>query len=79
MPHHTKDAVAILGIDIGKTTFHLVGLNKLGAIVLRQKLSRRQLEAKLANLPPYGVASAQPSIILGRLGCPPSGLVARQA
>ena len=41
-----------LGIDIGKNTFHLVGLNKRGAIILRQKLSRTQLEAKLANLPP---------------------------
>ena len=52
MPRHSKDTVAILGIDIGKNTFHLVGLNKRGAIVLRQKLSRRQLEARLANLPP---------------------------
>jgi transposase len=52
MPRHSKDTVAVLGIDIGKNTFHLVGLNKRGAIVLRQKLSRRQLEARLANLPP---------------------------
>jgi hypothetical protein len=41
MPRHSKDTVAILGIDIGKNSFHLVGLNKRGAIVLRQKLSRR--------------------------------------
>ena len=47
MPRHSKDTV-----DIGKNTFHLVGLNKRGAIILRQKLSRTQLEAKLANLPP---------------------------
>ncbi len=26
-----------IGIDIGKNTFHLVGLNKRGAIVLQQK------------------------------------------
>ena len=52
MPRLTKDTVAVLGIDIGKNTFHLVGLNKRGAIVLRQKLSRGQLQAKLANLPP---------------------------
>jgi transposase len=52
MPRHSKDTVAVLGIDIGKNTFHLVGLNKRGAIVLRQKLSRRQLEARLTNLPP---------------------------
>jgi len=52
MPRQSKDTVATLGIDIGKNTFHLVGLNKRGAIVLHQKLSRRQLEARLANLPP---------------------------
>ena len=52
MPRHSKDTVAVLGIDIGKNTFHLVGLNKRGAIILRQKLSRTRLEAKLANLPP---------------------------
>jgi|SRR5262245_38795980 len=52
MPRQSKDTVAILGIDIGKNTFHLVGFNKRGAIVLHQKLSRRQLEARLANLPP---------------------------
>ena len=49
MPRHYNDTVAILGIDIGKNTFHLVGLNKRGAIVLRQNLSRRQLEARLTN------------------------------
>ena len=52
MPHHSKDTAAVLGIDIGKNTFHLVGLNKRGAIILRLKLSWTQLEAKLANLPP---------------------------
>src|SRR5262245_64407320 len=52
MPRHSKDTVAVLGIDIGKTIFHLVGLNERGAIVLRLKLSRRQLEARFANLPP---------------------------
>jgi transposase len=52
MSRHCKDTVAVLGIDIGKNTFHLVGLNKRGAIILRLKLSRTQLEAKLANLPP---------------------------
>jgi len=45
MPRQSKDTVAILGIDIGKNTFHLVGLNKRGAIVLRQKLSRPMASA----------------------------------
>ena len=52
MPRQCKDTVAVLGIDIGKNTFHLVGLSKSGAIVLRLKLSGRQLKARLANLPP---------------------------
>ncbi len=45
-------AIATIGIDIGKNTFHLVGLDKAGAIVMRQKLSRGQLERRFANLPP---------------------------
>ena len=44
--------VAVIGIDIGKNTFHAIGLNQRGAIVLRQKWSRRQLADRLANLPP---------------------------
>jgi transposase len=50
VPRQSTDTV--LGIDIGKNTFHLVGLNTRGGIMLRRKLSRGQLEAKLANLPP---------------------------
>src|SRR5262245_52060385 len=52
MPRPSTYTIAVLGIDIGKNSFHLVGLNKRGAIVLRLKLSRWQLEARLANLPP---------------------------
>jgi transposase len=52
MPRQSTDTVAVLGIDIGKNTFHLVGLNERGAIILRRKLSRGQLQARLANLPP---------------------------
>src|SRR5438477_11278181 len=54
MPRKTTslEAVATIGIDIGKNTFHLIGLDKIGAIVLRQKLSRGQVDARLANMPP---------------------------
>src|SRR6202050_5674656 len=54
MPRKTAivEAVATIGIDIGKNTFHLIGLDKKGAIVLRQKLSRSQVEARLANMAP---------------------------
>src|ERR1700751_5114066 len=45
-------AIAVIGIDIGKNSFHVVGHDQRGAIVLRQKWSRGQVEARLANLPP---------------------------
>jgi hypothetical protein len=47
--------IATIGIDIGKNTFHLVGLDKRGAIVLQQKVSRGQLERRLANIPALGL------------------------
>jgi transposase len=46
-----SDVVATVGIDIGKTTFHLIGFDGRGAIVLRQKVSRAQLERRFAALP----------------------------
>jgi transposase len=44
--------IAILGIDLGKNTFHLVGQDERGAIVLRIKVSRTQLVQRLANIAP---------------------------
>lgn len=52
MPQKHNTAVAVIGIDIGKNSFHVVGLDQRGAIVLRQKWSRGQVETRLANLPP---------------------------
>jgi hypothetical protein len=37
-----------MGIDIGKNSFHVVSLDRRGAIVLRQKCSRGQIEARPA-------------------------------
>jgi hypothetical protein len=42
-----NSAVAVVGIDIGKNSFHIVGHDERGAIVLRQKWSRGQVEARL--------------------------------
>src|SRR6202046_5091191 len=39
-----------LGIDLGKTTFHLVGMNQRGEVVLRKRFSRAQLLHFTANL-----------------------------
>jgi transposase len=47
----TPSTVATIGIDIGKNTFHLVGLDQRGNIVLQLKTSRAQLERRLANVP----------------------------
>ncbi len=43
--------IASIGIDLGKTTFHLVALNHQGKVVARKKFSRHQLLAYTANLP----------------------------
>lgn len=52
MPHQSTAAiVATIGIDIGKNTFHLVGLDQRGNIVLQLKTSRQQPERRLANVP----------------------------
>src|SRR5258708_10715005 len=52
MSQTPNTAIAVIGIDIGKTSFHVVGHDARGAIVLRQKWSRGQVEARLANIPP---------------------------
>ena len=44
--------IAVIGVDIGKNSFHVVGLDKKGAVVLRQKWSRRLVETRLASLTP---------------------------
>ena len=46
-----RSTVAVIGIDIGKNSFHVVGLDGDGAVVLRQKWSRGQVESRLANAP----------------------------
>ena len=45
----SSDPVATIGLDIGKNTFHLVGLDKRGAIAIRIKVSRNQLVRRLVN------------------------------
>ena len=40
MPHKsTVQVVATIGIDMGKNTLHMVGLDLRGAIVLRERVS----------------------------------------
>jgi transposase len=41
--------IATLGIDLSKTTFHVIGLNARGESVVRRKFSRKQLLLYTAN------------------------------
>ena len=43
--------ITTIGIDIGKTWFHLVGCNGVGTAVFRQKLNRTKLMLFIATLP----------------------------
>ncbi len=49
-PKTASGIVTTMGIDIGKNMFHLIGMDARGAIALRQKLSRGQVEVRLANM-----------------------------
>jgi len=52
MSRKTDAVVArTIGIDTGKNTLHLIGLDDKGAIVLREKLTRGRIAARLANVP----------------------------
>jgi hypothetical protein len=48
MPEKLNSEIAVIGIDIGKNSFHIVGQDRRGALVLRQKWSRGQVEVRLA-------------------------------
>jgi transposase len=53
MPSKADTAVArTISIDTGKNTLHMIGLDEKGAIVLREKVSRSRIAARLVNVPP---------------------------
>ena len=52
MSRKTEAVVArTIGIDTGKNTLHLIGLDDKGAIVLREKLTRGRIAERLSNVP----------------------------
>src|SRR5215470_15965121 len=61
--------VSTIGIDLGKNSFHLVGLDQRGAIVWQLKCSRAQLERRLANIP---------CCLIGMEACSGAHYIARQ-
>lgn len=65
----TNASCTTIGIDIGKNTFHLIGFDAQGSIVVRQKLTRGQLERRLVNMP---------SCLIGMEACAGAHHVGRQ-
>src|SRR5262252_4387708 len=63
-----KSQIRSIGIDLGKTTFHLVALGIRSQILVRKKFSRAQLLAYTANLPStlMGMEAGVGSHFLGR-------------
>jgi hypothetical protein len=49
--------VRTIGIDTGKNTLHMIGLDGKGMIVQREKFSRSRIAARLVNVPPYLIGS----------------------
>lgn len=68
--HTEDDAMQIrsIGIDLGKTTFHLIALGNRSQVVVRKKLSRSQLLHYTANLTSslIGMEAGVGSHFLGR-------------
>src|SRR5438309_2229842 len=64
----SKSQIRSIGIDLGKTTFHLVALGSRSQVVVRKKFSRQQLLLYTANLPSslIGMEACVGSHFLGR-------------
>jgi transposase len=60
--------IATIGIDLGKSTFHLVGFDAGGRIVARKRCSRGQLIRFMVTLPPchVGMEACSGAHLLGR-------------
>jgi transposase len=59
--------IASIGIDLGKTTFHLVALGERNKVLIRKKFSRTQLLAYTAKMPSalIGIESCAGSHFMG--------------
>jgi transposase len=66
---NTLNTISTIGIDVGKNTFHLVGLDKRGVIVLQQKVTRHQLGRRLSNIS---------RCLIGMEACSGTHFIARQ-
>ena len=50
-----KREMSVIGIDIAKRVFHLVGMDERGKIVMRTRCSRGEVLPLMANLAPVTV------------------------
>ena len=48
--------ITTVGIDIAKSVFHVVAVNKMGAVVKKKQLKRNELLAFIAQLEPCRIA-----------------------
>ena len=56
MSNKSNATIATMGIDMGKNSFDVVGLDQRGANVSRQKWSRGQIEARVVRaMPPFRI------------------------
>jgi transposase len=60
--------IVSVGIDLGKTTFHLVALGSAGKVLVRKKFTQRQLLIYTANMqtPLIGLEACSGAHFLGR-------------
>ena len=60
--------IAVVGLDIGKRLFHVIGMDQTGRVVLRRRCSRSQLFALFERLPPalVGMEACASAHFLGR-------------
>lgn len=60
--------IAIVGLDIGKRLFHVVGMDQAGRVILRRRCSRSQVFALFERLPPalVGMEACASAHFLGR-------------
>lgn len=61
--------ITVLGIDLAKHVFHLVGMNEAGKIMLKKRLTRAALLPFIAQLPP---------VVIGMEACSGAHFWARQ-
>jgi len=66
--------IAVLGIDLGKNSCSLAGLDNTGRVVMRRRLRRESVIKFAASLPPSIVAmEASPALTTSAASCAARG------